>query len=457
MRSFYICYSPQEHGFAQQLAVLLKQAFKNATLELSEQHLSIEELFTKIRDCDVFIYLLSPTALNSGRWETQVHEAIRLGKAMQPIPVRHTHNLSALPGRFVPIDMTQGITQEKSAALLDALSRLQQAEIQLRPPSRLPILAALIVIASVIALGIGLLLQGDDDSDHAERLVEETITQTLSPTQVALAPSSSTPTATSSQTHTIKPTSTATSRPSSTFTATYSPTSTKTHTLAPTFTVTSTITITSTSTRSATVNTATSRPSKTNTVFPSRTMTRTATTTFTPTQSASSTYTAWPSRTSTSTVTSTSSPTRTRTFTPIPSPTRTLTPTSSLTLIPTNTLFPSNTPTLTFTPLPTLTPTIDVQTIVCNSAPKTRLQVNQSARIVYREGVRLREMPGFNGAILDMVAAGTIVRTISVPVCRDDILWWEVKLESGQTGWVAEGQPDLYYLEPVESELEDDE
>ncbi len=76
--------------------------------------------------------------------------------------------------------------------------------------------------------------------------------------------------------------------------------------------------------------------------------------------------------------------------------------------------------------------------------------MNQAARVIYGEGVRLREMPGFNGAILDMVAVGTIVQTISIPVCRDDILWWEVKLDGGQTGWVAEGQPDLYYLEPVE-------
>lgn len=452
MRYFYICHSPQEHDFAQQLADLLRQAFKSATIQFSEQHLSTDDLLVEIGNCEIFIYLISPTALGSGRWEAQVQEAIRLGKVMQPIQVRATRTLFALPGRFAPLDMTQGLTQEKSAAFLGTLSRLQQAEIQLRPPNRLPVFVALIVIAILVASGIGFLLQGDDDSDHTERLVEETITQTVSPTQVALAVDSSSPTATSSRTHTIEPTSTITNSPSATLTATNSPTATKTRTIAPTFTTTSTITFTPTSTRSATVNTATTRPSKTNTVIPSRTMTRTATISRTPTQSASSTYTSWPSRTSTSTVTPTSSPTRTRTFTPIPSPTRTLTPTSSLTLIPTNTLFPSNTPTLTFTPLPTLTPTIDAQTIVCNLAPKTRLQMNQSARVVYGEGVRLREMPGFNGAVLEMVAAGIIVRTISLPVCRDDILWWEVKLESGQTGWIAEGQPDLYYLAPVELE-----
>lgn len=436
MRYFYICHSPQEHDFAQQLADLLRQAFKNATTQLSEQQLNIEDLLAEIGNCEIFIYLISPTALGSGRWEAQVQEAIRLGKVMQPIQVRPTRALFALPGRFAPLDMTQGLTQEKSAALLDTLSRLQQAEIQLRPPNRLPVFAALVVIAILMALGVGYLLQDrDKDPEHAERLVEET------DTQVAVA-ADSTITPTNTQITEI----TVTASPSSTS----SPTATQTHTIAPSHTASYTITVTPSSTRLVPSNSATSRPSRTNTISPSRTITRTPTSSLTSTQTASSTRTSRPSSTPTATATMTSSPTRTRIFTPIPSLTRTHTATSSLTLIPTNTLFPSSTPTLTFTPLPTLTPTIDAQTIVCNLAPKTRLQVNQSARVIYGEGVRLREMPGFNGAVLDMVAAGIIVRTISLPVCRDDILWWEVKLESGQTGWIAEGQPDLYYLEPVQ-------
>ncbi|MBI5928549.1 MAG: SH3 domain-containing protein [Chloroflexi bacterium] len=449
MRYFYICYSPQEDGFAQQLADLLKQAFKNATIELSEQKFSTDDLLAKIDRCEVFIYLISPPALGSGRWEAQVQEAIRLGKAMQPIQVRSTKNLFALPGRFAPIDMTRGITKETSPALLDALSRLQQTEIQLRPPNRVPIFVVMIIVISFAALGAGFLLKNGNDSDHVERLVEKTVTQTVFATQVALAvsPSSPTVTATSSRTlatETPEPTNTITPSPTSSPSITSSPSSTKVYTVAPSLTPTLTATLTRTSTQSATAH-----PS--NTLNPRPTMTHGATTSRTPTQTATSspTNTPWPSRTSTAT--STPLPTRTRTFTPIPSPTRTPTFTPSLTLIPTNTLPPSNTPTLTFTPVPTLTPTIDVQTIVCDLAPKTRLQINQSARIIYPEGVRLREMPGFSGAILDMVAAGAIVQTISVPVCRDDILWWEVKLDSGQTGWVAEGQPDLYYLEPVES------
>ncbi|MBZ0319423.1 MAG: hypothetical protein K8L91_23635 [Anaerolineae bacterium] len=455
MRYFYICHSPQEHDFAQQLADLLRQAFKSATIQLSEQQLSTEDLLAEIGNCEIFIYLISPTALGSGRWEAQVQEAIRLGKVMQPIQVRPTRTLFALPGRFAPLDMTQGLTQEKSAALLDTLSRLQQAEIQLRPPNRLPVFAALIVIAILMALGVGYLLQDrDKDSEHAERLVEKTNTQVASSTQAAIAtnPDSPTPTTSPSSSQTTEVLAAATASPSSSPTLTSSPSATQTHTTAPSVTATNTITATPSSTRLAPSDSAASQPSRTNTMPPSRTITRTPTSSLTSTQTASSTRTPRPSSTPTATATMTSSPTRTRTFTPIPSPTRTHTATSSLTLIPTNTLFPSSTPTLTFTPLPTLTPTIDAQTIVCNLAPKTRLQVNQSARVIYGEGVRLREMPGFNGAILDMVAAGIIVRTVSLPVCRDDILWWEVKLENGQTGWIAEGQPDLYYLEPVTSE-----
>jgi hypothetical protein len=150
-----------------------------------------------------------------------------------------------------------------------------------------------------------------------------------------------------------------------------------------------------------------------------------------------------PSFTPSATVTSTLSPTAT-------SPSATPTATATITLTPTQTLTPSITPTLTRTSLPTRTPTIDARLITCPRAPETRLQVNQWVRVTFADGVRLREAAGMDAQTVDYAAVGDILRTIALPICRDDILWWKVRLDGGTIGWVAEAEPGIYYLEVTE-------
>jgi hypothetical protein len=63
--------------------------------------------------------------------------------------------------------------------------------------------------------------------------------------------------------------------------------------------------------------------------------------------------------------------------------------------------------------------------------------------------LRIRAEPGLNQAILHRMARGTEVSIIGGPVCADGYQWWNIDLGARGTGWVAEGEPQLYYLEPL--------
>jgi hypothetical protein len=64
--------------------------------------------------------------------------------------------------------------------------------------------------------------------------------------------------------------------------------------------------------------------------------------------------------------------------------------------------------------------------------------------------VRLRAEPGFEGEILADILVGKTVRVIDLPVCATGFLWWKVRTNNNQVGWMAEGEAALYYLEPVQ-------
>jgi hypothetical protein len=115
---------------------------------------------------------------------------------------------------------------------------------------------------------------------------------------------------------------------------------------------------------------------------------------------------------------------------------------------------PTVAPSATFTPLPTstpapsFTPNTAPTVVVCPGAPPTRLAINGKAVVFNVASVRLRAEPGLNAEILSNVSVGVEVAIIGGPACTESFLWWQVQLANGRTGWVAEGQPGTYFLEP---------
>jgi hypothetical protein len=96
------------------------------------------------------------------------------------------------------------------------------------------------------------------------------------------------------------------------------------------------------------------------------------------------------------------------------------------------------------------TPTPD---FVCSPAPPQRLEPGMEAQVSFRLGLRLRirEEPGLNGRVITSMSRGTHLTVLDGPVCQDGYKWWHVDIrDSGLVGWMAEGEPRLYYLDPID-------
>lgn len=114
----------------------------------------------------------------------------------------------------------------------------------------------------------------------------------------------------------------------------------------------------------------------------------------------------------------------------------------------TSTLLPSPSPAPTITP-PDFTPaTFTPIPIECSGAPTTRLALNRQIEVVSRQTVRVRETPNLQGELVLNISRGEVVTTVDGPVCSDGFIWWQIQLEDGTLGWIAEGSSSQYFVEP---------
>jgi len=89
----------------------------------------------------------------------------------------------------------------------------------------------------------------------------------------------------------------------------------------------------------------------------------------------------------------------------------------------------------------------------CPGAPPQRMVVNQRGSVCTKsEPVRMRTLPARSADTLIEVSSGTQFTVIGGPSCSDDWSWWNVRLEDGTTGWLAEGgdEVDPYFICPLQ-------
>lgn len=116
---------------------------------------------------------------------------------------------------------------------------------------------------------------------------------------------------------------------------------------------------------------------------------------------------------------------------------------------------PSNTPSPSLTPTPfRFPPTLQPQS-VCAETPTTRLIIGERARISDEDttDLNVRAQPGANAnnPPIAKLQVGDVVLVVAGPVCSDRYTWYEV--DGGNVrGWVAEGDADIYYIEPFLSQ-----
>jgi hypothetical protein len=80
-----------------------------------------------------------------------------------------------------------------------------------------------------------------------------------------------------------------------------------------------------------------------------------------------------------------------------------------------------------------------------------KLQPSQRGQVTFTDGTpsRLRDMPGTNGTVVTQMDEGTAFEVVGSAYCVDDYRWWQVRLEDGTTGWVAEGNSSEAWVEPL--------
>jgi hypothetical protein len=86
----------------------------------------------------------------------------------------------------------------------------------------------------------------------------------------------------------------------------------------------------------------------------------------------------------------------------------------------------------------------------CPGTPIQRLRVSTTGRIAFTDGspTNVRNAPGTQRAILASLPEGTTFTVIDGPVCEGNYSWWQLQFTDGLIGWVAEGDPGGYFLEP---------
>jgi hypothetical protein len=88
----------------------------------------------------------------------------------------------------------------------------------------------------------------------------------------------------------------------------------------------------------------------------------------------------------------------------------------------------------------------------CPGAPLHRLQVGGRGYVCSDQGNRpLYRQPKYSSPILLELSSNTYFEIIKGPVCTEEISFWRIRLESGRTGWISEGEAKLpsYYLCPA--------
>jgi hypothetical protein len=91
--------------------------------------------------------------------------------------------------------------------------------------------------------------------------------------------------------------------------------------------------------------------------------------------------------------------------------------------------------------------------INCSGAAQTRLNVGFTARVAFTDGTasRIRDLPA-SANVLASVPEGTLMTITGGPECHNQLVWWQVWTHSfnQSTGWLAEGKPGDYWLEPID-------
>lgn len=85
----------------------------------------------------------------------------------------------------------------------------------------------------------------------------------------------------------------------------------------------------------------------------------------------------------------------------------------------------------------------------CRGAPRIRLIVQERGQVVEDSAERLnmRDGPGTDYDIITRIEPGETFFVLAGPECADAYAWFRVRY-GNREGWLAEGDPQEYYVQP---------
>lgn len=88
-------------------------------------------------------------------------------------------------------------------------------------------------------------------------------------------------------------------------------------------------------------------------------------------------------------------------------------------------------------------------TLACTRAPRTRLIIGERGQVSNNdpEPLNVRSGPGIGFNILGILVTSEVFAVLDGPRCNGEYAWYLVISEELQ-GWIAEGDANLYYVEP---------
>ncbi|MBK9123427.1 MAG: SH3 domain-containing protein [Chloroflexi bacterium] len=134
----------------------------------------------------------------------------------------------------------------------------------------------------------------------------------------------------------------------------------------------------------------------------------------------------------------------------VPIPTATLTPTPTASPTPTRTA----TPAIVIAPLRSATAVLFPATVVpvpvCQDTPRSRMIVQARGQVTSEDPspLNVRESASIRAEVLTQLQARSLFYVLDGPRCADGYAWFRIRAR-GVEGWVAEGDSENYYIEPI--------
>jgi len=85
------------------------------------------------------------------------------------------------------------------------------------------------------------------------------------------------------------------------------------------------------------------------------------------------------------------------------------------------------------------------ESVACEGTPESRLQIGDSIRVI-TDAIRVRATPP-DGDILEVLYTNNVLPITGGATCAGGYLWWQITLQDGRTGWIAEGDLNEYYID----------